>query len=444
MCERIILLLFMAGQAAVLAGEGVRADVHVPAEGASGSRDLTWEACVSTACEHNPDILAAQFNLQRATSSARAAAGARYPSVSLESSTSESEDNASESGVAGATSPSSQQQSDETSVSLVARYDLYTGGRVTAEIRGAKASRRQAGAGLEATRHEILCDLRRAFLRLLYGQELVEVSQRIAKRREMNLGLVQLRFEGGIEHKGSYLFSRALYEESVAEIRQAERTRQVAQLELSRLMGRPSAEGVRAAGKLDTLWDVASTNWDEWVRLHPLNQAKEAALDVALEEVEKARSKFKPALALVGSSSIYSKEMDLDQYRWKVALVLSVPLFAGGQNINALAASEAGARMAGAELRSTHEKLRTQMETALALMLNARERVEVQRTLLSAVTIRAEIAEQQFNSGLLRFENWDLIENDSLIKQKQMLETLRDAVLADTDLRQALGSGVIP
>ena len=100
--------------------------------------------------------------------------------------------------------------------------------------------------------------------------------------------------------------------------------------------------------------------------------------------------------------------------------------------------------MAGEELLSTQTKLRTQMESALLLLIDARERVEVQRTLLKAVTVRSEIARQQFNSGLLRFENWDLIENDGIAKQKQMLDVLRDAMLADTDLRQALGSGDLP
>ncbi len=405
---------------------------------------LTWESCLATASEHNPDILAAQFNVRRAAAAAKAAAGAKYPTVSVEASSAQAEDGAASSGAAGAMSPASQQSSDETSLSLVARYDLYTGGRINAEIRGANASRRQADAGLAATRHEVFCDLRRAFVRLLYAQESIELSKSIARQRETNVGLVQLRFEGGIEHKGSYLFSRALYEESLADIRQAERNRQVAQIELARLMGRPSPAAFSAAGKLDVLWRAASTNWDEWVRVHPLGRAKEAALDIALEDVEKARSKFKPSLTLVGSSSVYSKEMDLDQYRWKVAMVLSLPLFAGGQNVNALAASEAGACAAGEELRSTREKLRAQMETAFELLLNARERVDAQRTLLSAVTVRAEIARQQFNSGLLRFENWDLIENDSIAKQKQMLEALRDALLADIALRQALGSGELP
>ncbi len=399
---------------------------------------------MAVANEYNPDIRAAQFNLKKTSSTAQAVAGARYPSVSLESSTSQSEDGASDGGAAGATSTASQQMDDETSVSLVGRYDLYTGGRVTAEIRGANAARRQAGAGLESARHDVLCDLRRAFMRLLYAQELIGLSQSISKQRETNLGLVQLRFEGGIEHKGSYLLSRALHEEAVMEIRQSERTRRVAQIELARLMGQDAPGGLLAQGSLDAAWDVASTNWDEQVSNHPLRKAKEAALDAALEGVAKARSKFRPTFSLVGSSSIYSKEVDLDQYRWKVALVMSLPLFTGGQNINELAASEAGAQMAGEELRSTREKLRAQMEAALALLIDSRERVQVQRTLLTAVTIRAEIARQQFNSGLLRFENWDLIENDAIIKQKQMLVTLRDALLADTDLRHALGSGDLP
>jgi outer membrane protein TolC len=438
-----LILVAIAGAAGVLGAEAV--STNQPAGGRGAARgDLTWQACMAAACEHNPDILAAQFNVKKASSSAQAAAGQRYPTASLESSLMRSEDGASEGGAAGLSSTGSQMQDDETSVSLVGRYDLYTGGRVTAEVRSANAARRQADATFDATRHEVLCELRRAFASLLYAQELIALSESIAKQRETNLGLVQLRFEGGIEHKGSYLFSRALHEESLMEIRQAERTRRTAQLELGRLMGRPADAGFRALGTLEAAWGVSSTNWDERVLSHPASRAKEAELDMAVEGVAKARSKFRPSLALVGSSSVYSKEVDLDTYRWKVALVMSLPLFTGWQNENELAASEAGLRMAGESLRSTQDRLRAQMETSLSLLLDARERVQAQRTLLSAVTIRAEIARQQFNSGLLRFENWDLIENDSIIKQKQMLAALRDALYADTDLRRALGPGDLP
>lgn len=436
--------LFIASVAASLGLSGTYVSADSPSGSAGGGGVLTWADCMATAIEHNPDIRAAQFNLDKACSSLRATKGARFPSVSLESSSSQSDTGVTQGGAAGATSTSQQMLEDETSVSLITSYQLYSGGRVSAEIRSASAARRHAGASLDATRHTILCDLRRAFTRLLYAQELSLLSESIARQRKDNLDLVQLRFEGGIEHKGSYMLSSALNEEALMDIRKAGRTRRVAQLELARLMGTREPDGLCVTGTLQTAWDIASTNWDERVSAHPLWRAQDALCDVAKESVEKSKSKMRPTLALVGSSSVYSEEMDLDQHRWKLALVLSLPVFTGGQNINELAASEAGARMAGEELLSTQTKLRTQMESALLLLIDARERVEVQRTLLKAVTVRSEIARQQFNSGLLRFENWDLIENDGIAKQKQMLDVLRDAMLADTDLRQALGSGDLP
>ena len=67
-----------------------------------------------------------------------------------------------------------------------------------------------------------------------------------------------------------------------------------------------------------------------------------------------------------------------------------------------------------------------------------------QNEFLKAAEVRSEIARAQYQNGLLSFEDWDLIENDLIDKQKAMLTSQRDAVVARAAWEKMLGTGVIP
>jgi outer membrane protein TolC len=57
---------------------------------------------------------------------------------------------------------------------------------------------------------------------------------------------------------------------------------------------------------------------------------------------------------------------------------------------------------------------------------------------------RADIARTKYNNGLMTFENWDIIENDLIQRQKSFLQGQRDRVVAEAAWEQAQGKGVIP
>ena len=63
---------------------------------------------------------------------------------------------------------------------------------------------------------------------------------------------------------------------------------------------------------------------------------------------------------------------------------------------------------------------------------------------MKAAQVRAEIARSQYTSGLLAFEDWDLIENDLIENEKQALLARRTAARAAAAWDRALGKGVLP
>ena len=63
----------------------------------------------------------------------------------------------------------------------------------------------------------------------------------------------------------------------------------------------------------------------------------------------------------------------------------------------------------------------------------------VQKKYVEASDIRAEIARQQYEDGLLSFENWVLIEDDVISRRKLLLDAQKNAMAAEAAWWKAIG-----
>jgi len=95
-------------------------------------------------------------------------------------------------------------------------------------------------------------------------------------------------------------------------------------------------------------------------------------------------------------------------------------------------------------LADTDRQLLTRLQQTLSEYVQAVQLVEVNRSFLEAQRVRAEIARNRYNNGLMSFEDWDQIENELITRQKTMLQTERDRVTAEAAFEQAQGVGAIP
>jgi outer membrane protein TolC len=82
------------------------------------------------------------------------------------------------------------------------------------------------------------------------------------------------------------------------------------------------------------------------------------------------------------------------------------------------------------------------LEEAFAAHQDAAERVDVQENFYEAARVRAEIARSQYSSGLLSFDDWDIIENELISREKEILAARRDAARAEAAWESAQGAGL--
>lgn len=395
---------------------------------------LTWEESVRQAAAANPDLRSARDNLRAAEMDVRGAGSGFLPK--LTGSISKVDSNSDSIGALI--------QTPDYSASLTASQNLFAGFRDLAGVAQARANRSVAEANLRTARARLSFDLKSAFVALRFADAAHSLSTDILRRREQNLRLVELRYESGRENKGSLYLSQATLSQARFELLQAEQTVRVAQTQLARVVGRNEPGAIQAVGEVPIAVPPASVDFIQAVQNTPDLQRAQAQVDAAKAGVDLAASNFWPSLDVSGSASRQGSDWFPEDRRNSVALTLTVPIFNGGKDY--YGARSAGAKESAAEATRDGlvRQLRTQLEQAYANYTQAVAKLAVDENFLKAANARAEIARNKYSNGLMSFEDWDLIENDLINRQKAVLQSRRDRVTAEASWELALGNGAIP
>ncbi|OGI47444.1 MAG: hypothetical protein A2637_01165 [Candidatus Muproteobacteria bacterium RIFCSPHIGHO2_01_FULL_65_16] len=392
---------------------------------------LSWEACIQEAAVNNPELRAAYANLDAAGYRAGAAYSGNLPQLSAGA------DYADTSG--SATVPGT---SYSASVSLT--QNLFSGFQDQAKIEQGGANRAAAAASLGAAKARLSQDLKAAYAGLLYAQDNVTLTEKIVQRLEENLRLVELRFEGGRENKGSYLLTKASLAQARYENLQARQALASAQAQLARALGRPEPGELRVTGGVPVAAPEAPPDFPRLARQAPDFRQAQAQERSAVADVTLARSGFYPSVNLTGSVGREGQEWYPDQDRRTVGLNLTIPLFSGGKDYYTTRSAASSLAAASANRDNVEHQLLVRLRQAYASYVESAEKLKVDQAFLDAADVRARIARSKYNNGLMSFEDWDRIENDLILRQKSLLQSQRERVTAEAAWEQAQGKGVIP
>jgi outer membrane protein TolC len=390
---------------------------------------LAWAQCVELATRHNPELRAARENLRAAEHQAQGAYSGYLPQLSGSAGVTDS-------GVAGA-------DTTQYSAALSASQNLFAGFRDESTVAQAAANRTATVESLNLVRARVSFDLKSAYAQLRFAQDNLLLAQDIARRREENQRLVQLRFEGGRENKGSYFLSRAALGEARLEQLQAEHAVEVARVQLARVLG-VDAQDWEPADRVPLQRPESDVNIERLLPNTPEVRQALAQENAAQAGIGIARAGLLPSLNLSGSVGRQGEEWVPGDNTRSMGLTLSVPIYSGGRDYHATQSATAGFAAAQASRENVERQARTRLKQAYRNYQQAVEKLRVDEDFVEAAALRAEIARSKYNNGLLSFEDWDLIENDLINRQKALLVSVRERVTAEAGWEQAKGEGVIP
>jgi len=388
---------------------------------------LTWDTCVKDVLANNLDLKAARENVNSSKYKKKALWSEYLPSVN-----------------AGLNSSYGDSRSLLYSGYLSVGQNLFSGFSSLGKTRGAEGGVESQEATYQSTRAKVSYDLMVAYAQVLYSKEYIKFSKDIIKRRTDNLSLVQLRFEGGMENKGSYLLAKASLQDAEFDLNQSERLLETSMQQLAAVLGRKElAKEIEVDDKMPLIEPEKDIDIMQLAQETPEHKIAKAQVKISKADLTVSRSNFYPSLDFTGAITQQGSRWPFPNSGWSAMLGLSFPLFSGGKDFFTTYSSASLLSASLFEQEQTDLQIFYKLRGAYNDLKDAIERVNVYVSYEDAAKTRAVISRNKYNNGLLSFENWDIIENDYISKQKTALQSIRDRHLAEAAWLMTQGKGVI-
>ena len=412
-----------------------------PAEPEQARGPVGLAEAIAIALANNPELAATGYDAAAVDAQLDVATSQRLPSLHAVSGYTRYADGqrlvaAEENGELGVFSQ------DIFSGDLVLSLSLFTGGRITSEVRAAELLRAAAEQRLARTREELVFNVTRVFYGVLAQRRVIESLEFSRTSLQEHLTRVQELIAVQKAAKVDQLRT----EVRVADVEQRlVRARNVLAVEirvLASLLGHEGPRDIDPAGTLEmTEAPVVTPDQAllEALRVRPDVLAARAALEAQAKAVDAARAGHWPTVALAGSyggrwaadPTDRPSGVDSAEDVGRVGVVVDVPLFDGGR-VDAKV-REQRAKLAAAQERLRKLELQVRLDVAAATLdiASAAERV--------AATGKA--IEQAKESLRIERERYDLGKGsitDVLDAQSALLDTQTTYYLALADHRVAL------
>ncbi len=350
------------------------------------------------------------------------------------------------SAVSGATDPGlfdSENIRNSQSLSVSGKQLVFDAGKTKYNIESAKASLQKTEFEYLVTESNVRLNLNNSFYGLLHAQELLLLSKEIAQRRQQQYELVKLRYEAGLEHKGSLLTAAANLEKALLDIKQAARAIELNQKTLANNIGITLNTEIITTGSIAIKTKTEMTpNFYEILETTPFLKELAVQIEQAQNNLAIANAAYFPQVYASGSlgknfNQTYDNETETDN--WSLGLNLSYTLFDGAKRNAEKETALSQLRQAEINKKNSVNSLLLTMEENWLNLLNSLDNISLQEKYLAAASARSTIAEAQYSSGLITFDNWTIIEDALVSAQKNYLSAQRNALQAEANWIQAKG-----
>jgi len=395
---------------------------------------LTWNDCVELALRNNPDLVSSQKALEASKASYYGSYNGLMPQLTLSNSYSDSDNYG---GSRGTTLGPPTWQGQGT-LSL----NLFNASQI-ASIKTSHALLAQAEANLRQTSSVLRFNLYKAYSQLLFAQRDVEVSLNIRDMRQESAQLVTLRYNSGTESKGNMLRAKAQFLQAKTDLAQAIRDKRTAQWGLDSIFGLDHFTAIVVTNTHTLQSPENVLDHEESLVLHRPDVAlQEAVVKTAEANLKQSHSTLWPNLSANYSRfTLGSTEFPSAQYGWNFNAILNYPLFGGGPTASyfAISAAKNSLEKSRQDLHSTLHQAIVDLEASWSNFTGAMDQTLVQAALLEAARQRNEEANIRYASGLLTYDNWEIIASDRINQERQAIQSQLNAENTEAAWIKSLG-----
>ena len=394
------------------------------------ARMLSWEDCVALAAQKSPNLVSAQYAEKAGRASYLGSYNGLLPTLSLSNGYSSSNGSGGSPGYSAGASAS---------------VNLFDMGKI-AGIRSASANYSQSQASLRQTSANLRYSLRSAFAQAYIAEKNVDVARKILEIQQKNAEEVALKYQSGKEYKGNMLSAQALSLQSQASLAQTLRSVRTARRILDQQLGLDDFSEVAVTGTI-----VAQNPPDfparmqDFVSARPDVAVQEAVVKSQKASVSSAQSTLWPSLsANYARSRSGPYEFPDPSYGWAAGATLSLPIFSGGPTSTyfAIKGAKNSLEKSLQDLRAVRDAAVVDLENTWAAYANAMDQLRVADANLEATRQRNAEAEVRYASGLISYDNWEVIVAEWVNAEQQAKIAQLNAVTAQAAWEKSLGKAL--
>ena len=381
---------------------------------AAADEPLSLEQAVAYTLEHNLDLKATDEQTRAAAERSGAAHSARLPQVDVRYMRRRSDNpldvfadrlntrnvNPAIDFTAGALNYPDPSNINATELAL--RLPLYTGGRLTAAIRGAEHTERSARLRAERSRQQTAFQAHQAYLAAQVAAEGVAITaDAVQVAREHAHTSARLVREGRIVTSDK--MTAELNLAALESAREQALNRQRRSLdELKLVMGMPldaPIEIVPWRSPVDAATATLAESEQRALAQRKDLQAGHGQVNAGRASVDEARAAFRPQVSVVAANNWYDEHGLLDNRSTSIMGVVSMNLFSGGQTRHNVAAARHQAQAAEIQVQSQERNIRNEVRSAHSNLREALARYAIAAQSVDKARATSRLIKKRYGEG---------------------------------------------
>jgi outer membrane protein len=326
---------------------------------------------------------------------------------------------------------------------LAASFDIFTGGRRTADITAARANTRSADANLLEQRYAVALDAKQAFYAERRAHELVQVSAAAVATAERAVQYAEARMRRGTATRADVLLAQLNAATARQALIAARDTLTTNAYALGRLVG---IGGAVAGQGADTLPNVALAMSDSAivafaVRSGPGVRAADEAARASDAVVRSTETQYVPDIKITGGYDWANNSAAYSAARpgWVVEIGTSYPLFNGFVREDNVTRASADAHTARVTATDEHRFARAEAERLLASVRFAWQNIAESE---EAVRVSAEdlrVVSVRYQNGVATFLDLSTAQVDNQQAGVALITARYDYQIARATLEALIG-----
>ena len=329
------------------------------------------------------------------------------------------------------------------------QWPIYTGGRLQALERAARAEASAVGEELDVARADLKLEVTGAFWAVVTARESARVLEEALARVEAQLADVRARFDQGFVPPNDVSSVEALRARQRMLLIDARNQAAVAQADLARLIDAPVDAGLHLDAALAPLADSSAPPFDSLLQSAKGGRSERTALamrvQAALERVDAARAGRLPSISLVSgydyarpNPKIFPRR-DEWQDSWDVGVSVSWSVWDGGRTSAQAAEASAAAIAARERLAGFDEALALEVRQRRLDLSSARAQIDAAVEGVRSAAEGRRVVQERFSVGVAT--TTEVLDAQVALLQAELDRTraLAAARLAQARLERALG-----